>query len=467
MPRGPAQPLAPGGGGHVTADARYVHRQLPDALAGVEEEGDTGPAAGGTGFLHGIDQAPVGPDVGEGGQGHPAPVEGAGQRLEVDRAPAGAGHHLDGGAGQLAHLEQPEVVAVVGDPVGQQALAPADPAAQGEPPQGLGPCLGVRSGHHHVAVLGADEPGRRRAQGGQPLGHRSPPPRTRPVPTPAGGGSTMASTVAAVGRAAPALLRWTTVAHPGVGARSASTSMGAGHDLESTGGRPHAARRAVVAATPVGSGRCPAILRTAARASGRPRSAGAVRTLVRRRRRRGAQPRGHGGGHRRCGTADHRCGWCSSSPGGTDGFVFHTNYESRKGRELADNPHAALLFYWEPRGRQVRIEGTAERTGERRVRCLLRHPAPRGPDRGLVPPTRAEVDREPCGARRRGRARWTARFAGREVPRPPWWGGIRVTPDGLRVLAEPGGPPARPAPVRVRRPADGAWPDSSPERPSS
>src|SRR3990170_212738 len=43
------------------------------------------------------------------------------------------------------------------------------------------------------------------------------------------------------------------------------------------------------------------------------------------------------------------------------GFGFHTNYESRKGSELDANPRAALLFYWQPHGRQVRIEGDAER----------------------------------------------------------------------------------------------------------
>ncbi len=47
---------------------------------------------------------------------------------------------------------------------------------------------------------------------------------------------------------------------------------------------------------------------------------------------------------------------------GEDGFVFHSNYDSRKGRELTAHPLAALLFYWEPRGRQVRIEGPVERT---------------------------------------------------------------------------------------------------------
>src|SRR4051812_33743824 len=42
------------------------------------------------------------------------------------------------------------------------------------------------------------------------------------------------------------------------------------------------------------------------------------------------------------------------------GFVFHTHYSSRKGRELAENPRAALLFHWQPQGRQVRVEGAVE-----------------------------------------------------------------------------------------------------------
>ncbi|XP_046410387.1 pyridoxine/pyridoxamine 5'-phosphate oxidase [Neodiprion virginianus] len=47
---------------------------------------------------------------------------------------------------------------------------------------------------------------------------------------------------------------------------------------------------------------------------------------------------------------------------GTDGFKFYTNYESRKGRELEENPNAALTFYWEPTRRSIRIEGTVEKT---------------------------------------------------------------------------------------------------------
>src|SRR5688500_20166790 len=48
----------------------------------------------------------------------------------------------------------------------------------------------------------------------------------------------------------------------------------------------------------------------------------------------------------------------------SNGFVFHTNYESRKGRELEANPRAALVLYWQPLGRQIRVEGSIERGSE-------------------------------------------------------------------------------------------------------
>ncbi len=111
---------------------------------------------------------------------------------------------------------------------------------------------------------------------------------------------------------------------------------------------------------------------------------------------------------------------------GEDGFVFHTNYDSRKGRELARNPHAALLFYWEPKGRQVRIEGDVERTGEEESDAYFAT-RPRGGQIGAyashqseVVPSRSLLDAE-VSARE-------AEFAGREVPRPPWWGGVRLRP---------------------------------------
>ena len=80
---------------------------------------------------------------------------------------------------------------------------------------------------------------------------------------------------------------------------------------------------------------------------------------------------------------------------GADGFVFYTNYESRKGRELAANPQAALLFHWEPLGRQVRIEGNVDPDSGHRVGRLLRHPGAGKPQSVPAPPTRAS--RSPTG----------------------------------------------------------------------
>ena len=54
------------------------------------------------------------------------------------------------------------------------------------------------------------------------------------------------------------------------------------------------------------------------------------------------------------------------------GFAFHTNYESRKGDELDANPHAALLFYWQPLGRQVRVEGSVERVSAKESEAYFR-----------------------------------------------------------------------------------------------
>jgi pyridoxamine 5'-phosphate oxidase len=110
-----------------------------------------------------------------------------------------------------------------------------------------------------------------------------------------------------------------------------------------------------------------------------------------------------------------------------EGFVFHTNFNSRKGHELTDNPHAALLFYWEPRGRQVRIEGTVARTGDDESDAYFAT-RPRGGQISALASrqsqtidSRAQLDAKVD--------QLNAELAGRQVPRPSWWGGLRVRPD--------------------------------------
>ncbi|MFB7152500.1 pyridoxamine 5'-phosphate oxidase [Streptomyces virginiae] len=109
------------------------------------------------------------------------------------------------------------------------------------------------------------------------------------------------------------------------------------------------------------------------------------------------------------------------------GFVFFTNYASRKGRELAQNPHVALLFPWHPIARQVIVTGTASRIGRDETAAYFRS-RPHGSQLGAwaseqssVIGSRAELDRR--------YAELAARYPEDEqVPVPPEWGGLRVVP---------------------------------------
>lgn len=110
-----------------------------------------------------------------------------------------------------------------------------------------------------------------------------------------------------------------------------------------------------------------------------------------------------------------------------DSFVFFTGYGSRKGRELDANPQAALLFYWDPIGRQVRVEGRVERVGAHESDAYFAT-RPRGAQlaaaasrQGRVLADRDELD----GAV----AELDRQYADGEVPRPEHWGGYRLRPD--------------------------------------
>ncbi len=110
------------------------------------------------------------------------------------------------------------------------------------------------------------------------------------------------------------------------------------------------------------------------------------------------------------------------------GFVFFTNYDSRKGRDLDANPHAALLFYWIELERQVRIEGRIEKTGaEESDRYFASRPL--GSRIGAWASEQSAVieSRAVLEARERD---VSARY-GEQPPRPPHWGGYRVVPDRI------------------------------------
>lgn len=111
------------------------------------------------------------------------------------------------------------------------------------------------------------------------------------------------------------------------------------------------------------------------------------------------------------------------------GFVFYTNFESRKGDELRANRQAALLFHWKSLRRQVRIEGPVERVSDAEAdayfgsRARVSRLGALASDQSRVMPSRAEFERRV--------AELDARYPGDTVPRPPHWSGYRVVPDAI------------------------------------
>lgn len=108
------------------------------------------------------------------------------------------------------------------------------------------------------------------------------------------------------------------------------------------------------------------------------------------------------------------------------GFVFYTNYEGRKGRELLANPACALCFHWPPLERQVRIEGRAEPVAPAEADAYFASRA-RESQLGAWASHQSELMDSPDALERR-LAEMRRRFEGVAVPRPPHWSGFRVVP---------------------------------------
>jgi pyridoxamine 5'-phosphate oxidase len=136
-----------------------------------------------------------------------------------------------------------------------------------------------------------------------------------------------------------------------------------------------------------------------------------------------------------------------------DGFVFFTNYESGKGKQLEGNPQAALAFYWIELDRQIRVTGTVERTSREESERYF-HSRPLGSQLGAWASRQSEVvdGRRVLDARL---AEMTERFANQAVPLPPHWGGFRLHPDMLEFWQ--GRPNRMHDRFRYARQSNGSW----------
>jgi len=119
---------------------------------------------------------------------------------------------------------------------------------------------------------------------------------------------------------------------------------------------------------------------------------------------------------------------------GSRGFVFFTNYKSKKGRQLSENQNAAMLFYWPESGRQVRIEGRVEKISEEESRKYF-DSRPResrigawASNQSSVIPGKDHLDDLV--------KHFTSEFKGKPIPKPQHWGGFRLIPDMFEFWQE-------------------------------
>ena len=111
------------------------------------------------------------------------------------------------------------------------------------------------------------------------------------------------------------------------------------------------------------------------------------------------------------------------------GFVFYTNYEGRKGRQLLANPKAALCFYWAPIDMQVRIEGTVTKVADKEADAYFAT-RDRLSQIGAWASRQSEPLETPTALDERV-AEYEKKYEGRDVPRPKYWSGFRVLPERI------------------------------------
>jgi pyridoxamine 5'-phosphate oxidase len=135
------------------------------------------------------------------------------------------------------------------------------------------------------------------------------------------------------------------------------------------------------------------------------------------------------------------------------GFIFFTNYDSRKGHELAENPNAALVFYWADQERQVCVAGKVSKVSEAESEAYFKS-RPRGSRLAAWASRQSEVLPDRAALE----AKWKeleAKYPGEEVPKPPYWGGYVLSP--LRFEFWQGRPSRMHDRFRYSKQEDGSW----------